>query len=57
MRACEAIIATVEQEHPPLRLPLGAFAYDAMGKELESVGKEFATVKNVALGADFPKGA
>src|SRR5271157_516920 len=34
VRAAEAI-ATIEQPNPPLRLPLGNFAYDAMGAELE----------------------
>ena len=55
VRGCEAIIATVEQDNPPLRLPLGAFAYDVMGKEIEVLRKEFETVKTVALSADFPK--
>jgi NAD(P)-dependent dehydrogenase (short-subunit alcohol dehydrogenase family) len=56
-RAAEAIIATVESPNPPLRLPLGSFAYDAMGAELEAVGKEYKAVESVARGADFPKGA
>ena len=42
MRAAEAIIATVEAPNPPLRLPLGNFAYDAMRAELEAVRKEYA---------------
>ncbi len=57
VRAAEAIIATVEQPNPPLRLPLGNFAYDAMGAELEAVRKEYAAVEAVARGADYPKGA
>ena len=40
-----------------LRLPLGNFAYDAMGAELEAVRKEYAAVEAVARGADYPKGA
>jgi NAD(P)-dependent dehydrogenase (short-subunit alcohol dehydrogenase family) len=56
-RAAEAIIATVESPNPPLRLPLGSFAYDAMGAELETVRKEYKAVESVARGADFPKGA
>ena len=55
VRASEAIIATVEQEHPPLRLPLGAFAYEAMGAEIEAVRKEHASLEAVARGADYPK--
>ena len=57
VRAAEAIIATVEQPNPPLRLPLGNFAYDAMGAELEAVRKEYAAVEAAARGADYPKGA
>ena len=55
--ACEAIINAVEQEHPPLRLPLGAFAYEAMGAEIEAVGKEHASLEAAARGADYPKGS
>jgi NAD(P)-dependent dehydrogenase (short-subunit alcohol dehydrogenase family) len=55
VRASEAIIATVESANPPLRLPLGSFAYDAMGAELEAVRKEHAAVEAVARGADYPK--
>jgi NAD(P)-dependent dehydrogenase (short-subunit alcohol dehydrogenase family) len=57
VRGVEAIIAAVEQPNPPLRLPLGNFAYDAMGAELEAVRKEHAAVEAAARGADFPKGA
>ena len=42
IRAAEAVIATVERDHPPLRLPLGNFAYDAMGVELEALRKDHA---------------
>ena len=56
VRAAEAIIATVEQANPPLRLPLGNFAYDAMSAEIEAVRKEAEAVEAVARGADYPKG-
>jgi NAD(P)-dependent dehydrogenase (short-subunit alcohol dehydrogenase family) len=55
VRASEAMIATVESANPPLRLPLGGFAYEAMGAELEAVRKEHAAVEAVARGADYPK--
>jgi short-subunit dehydrogenase len=55
IRASEAIIAAVEQERPPLRLPLGAFAYDAMGAEIAAVQKEHSALAEVARGADYPK--
>ena len=46
---------TVEQEKPPLRLPLGSFAYEAMGAEIDAVRKEHASLEAVARGADYPK--
>ena len=55
VRAAEAIIATVEQPNPPLRLPLGNFAYDAMRAEIEAVRKETEAVEAVARSADYPK--
>src|SRR5271166_6119177 len=55
VRAAEAIIATIEQPNPPLRRPLGNFAYDAMGAELEALRKEFAANEAVSRGADFPQ--
>jgi hypothetical protein len=55
VRASEAIITAVEQAHPPLRLPLGAFAYEAMGAEIEAVRKEHASLEAAARGADYPK--
>jgi NAD(P)-dependent dehydrogenase (short-subunit alcohol dehydrogenase family) len=55
VRGAEAIIATVEQPNPPLRLPLGSFAYDAMGAELEALRKEYGGVEAIARGADYPK--
>ena len=54
VRASEAIIATVERDNPPLRLPLGGFAYDAMGAELEALRKEYEGLEAVARGADYP---
>jgi NAD(P)-dependent dehydrogenase (short-subunit alcohol dehydrogenase family) len=54
-RAAEAIIATVQRSNPPLRLPLGNFAYDAMRAEIEAVRKETEAVEAVARGADYPE--
>jgi len=53
-RAAEAIIATVESPTLPLRLPLGAFAHEVMGAELEALRKEHAANEAVARGADYP---
>jgi NAD(P)-dependent dehydrogenase (short-subunit alcohol dehydrogenase family) len=55
VRASEAIITAVEREHPPLRLPLGAFAYELMGTEIEALRKEHASLEQIARGADYPK--
>ena len=55
VRGAEAIIATVEQSDPPLRLPLGNFAYDVMGAEIEGLRKAHASVEAIARGADYPK--
>jgi hypothetical protein len=55
VRASEAIVTAVEQQHSPLRLPLGAFAYEYMGAEIEAVRKEHASVEAAARGADYPK--
>ena len=54
VRAAEAIIATVEQNHPPLRLPLGNIAYDAIGAELETLRREYEANEAIARGADYP---
>lgn len=55
VRASEAIIAAVESASPPLRLPLGSIAYEAMGGELEALRKQHAAVEAVARAADYPK--
>jgi NAD(P)-dependent dehydrogenase (short-subunit alcohol dehydrogenase family) len=55
VRASEAIITAVEQARPPLRLPLGGFAYESMGAEIEAVRKEHGSLEAVARGADYPK--
>ena len=55
VRGAEAIIDTVERDKPPLRLPLGGVAYEAMGADIEAVRKEHALLEAVARGADYPK--
>jgi NAD(P)-dependent dehydrogenase (short-subunit alcohol dehydrogenase family) len=55
VRASEAIIAMVEKKDAPLRLPLGGFAYDSMGAEIEAVRQEHASLEAAARGADYPK--
>jgi NAD(P)-dependent dehydrogenase (short-subunit alcohol dehydrogenase family) len=55
VRASEAIIVAVEREKPPLRLPLGAVAYDAMGAEIAALRRDHDSLETVARGADYPK--
>ena len=57
VRAVEAVIAAVESPNPPLRLPLGAFAYDQIRAEIEAVRKEVEAAEGVARGADYPQNA
>jgi hypothetical protein len=45
----------VEKKDAPLRLPLGGFAYDSMGAEIEAVRQEHASLEAAARGADYPK--
>ncbi|MBV9287785.1 MAG: SDR family NAD(P)-dependent oxidoreductase [Hyphomicrobiales bacterium] len=56
-RAAETIIAAVESKNPPLRLPLGNYAYDEMRAEIEAVRKEIEAGEAVARGADYPTAA
>lgn len=55
VRACEAIIKTVESERPPLRLVLGKMALETARTKLEQVRGELETWKDVSLGADYPE--
>ena len=57
VRAVEAVIAAVESPNPPLRLPLGNFAYDQIRAEIEAVRKEIAAGEAVARAADYPQNA
>jgi NAD(P)-dependent dehydrogenase (short-subunit alcohol dehydrogenase family) len=54
-KAVEAMIAVVESETPPLRLPLGNIAVDRIRKKLADVERDIAAWETVARGADFAK--
>ena len=56
-RGAEAMITAAEMPSPPLRLVLGSVAYDAIGKEIDALKKEYVTVEALARSADFPKDA
>ena len=56
VRGAEAIITAVTSPNPPLRLLLGAPAFELAGKKLDQLRAEFDRWKPVTLGADFPGG-
>jgi short-subunit dehydrogenase len=49
-----AMIAAVNSENPPLRLPLGKFTLDAIRMKIESVQKDVAAWEKTALSTDDP---
>ena len=51
--AAIAMLQVVESDNPPLRLALGADAYDAISKKLSSVKEELGAWKQVALDTAF----
>lgn len=51
--AAIAMLQVVESENPPLRLALGADAYDAISKKLSSVKEELGAWKQLALDTAF----
>ena len=54
VRAGEAIIAAVEGAQAPRHLVLGKFGYDAVTAKLQERLAEIESLRDVALGADFP---
>ncbi len=54
-RGAEAIIAAVTAENPPLRLLLGAPAFEMAHAKLDRLRTEFGTWKQVTLDADYPE--
>ena len=55
-RAALAMIAVVNAEKPPLRLPLGAMAVNRIRGKLAAQAAELEAWQALALGADFPAG-
>lgn len=55
VRGCEAIIKVVEEGTPHLRLLLGEMAYNFAQDKLKSMHENFADLKEVTVGADFPE--
>jgi NAD(P)-dependent dehydrogenase (short-subunit alcohol dehydrogenase family) len=55
-RAAQAIVKTVEAEHPPLRLLLGKAALTGARAKLQELKADFDTWEETTTGADFPEG-
>jgi NAD(P)-dependent dehydrogenase (short-subunit alcohol dehydrogenase family) len=52
-KAAAAILTALDAEEPPLRLPLGSDAADAIGAHLERAGAELRTWEKVVRSTDF----
>ncbi|MEQ4523648.1 oxidoreductase [Nocardioides kribbensis] len=51
-RAAAAIVAVAHEDTPPLRLPLGAIAYDGIREKLDMVRDDIAAREYLSRGAD-----
>ena len=51
-RAAVAIVDVAHEDNPPLRLPLGNFAYDGLLEHLDQVREDVAAREKVSRGAD-----
>jgi len=56
VRAAAAIVDVAHDPSPPLRLPLGTFAYDGLLDKLDAVRADIAAREAVSRGADRPAG-
>jgi hypothetical protein len=56
VRAAAAIIEAVQAAQPPRHLVLGAMGLDTVRQSLTQTLEEIDTWKQIALGADYPKG-
>jgi NAD(P)-dependent dehydrogenase (short-subunit alcohol dehydrogenase family) len=54
-RAAAAIVAALDAEHPPLRLPLGSDAADAIAARLDHDRADIAAWESVIRGTDFDR--
>jgi len=53
VKAAKAIIKAINSNNPPLRLPLGAAALEAIRSKLQSVEEEIKTWENTSLDTSF----
>jgi short-subunit dehydrogenase len=54
VKAAEAMIAVTEMDEPPLRLPLGAIAYELAYDQLDKVRAEIQAFESLGKPTDFP---
>jgi NAD(P)-dependent dehydrogenase (short-subunit alcohol dehydrogenase family) len=54
VRAAQAILTAVADPEPPLRLPLGSDALDALGSVYAAAQSDLATWSDLSRSADFP---
>jgi hypothetical protein len=55
VRAGEAMIRIVENDHPPRHLVLGEIAYNGITGKLKERREQIEAWKETSLSADFPK--
>lgn len=53
VRAARALLEVIESGNPPLRLPLGKYAYSKVRKRLESVSRELTKFEGLTLASDY----
>jgi NAD(P)-dependent dehydrogenase (short-subunit alcohol dehydrogenase family) len=53
-RGAAAIIQTVDAKNPPLRLPLGADAYQFLSDRVDELRANFEAVKAISVSTDYP---
>ncbi len=57
VRAVKLMIEVAESENPPLRLPMGQFAYDETELYIEAITTDRENWKDKLLATDFPSGS
>lgn len=54
-RAAQALIAVVESEHPPLRLPLGTDAFTLIRQHVQQQLNDLDRWESLSRSTDFPR--
>jgi hypothetical protein len=53
VKAAKLMIELVNSPNPPLRLPMGQFAYDGFHKKIENIQKDLETWKDKLLKTSY----